>query len=171
MVQAVEILPNGRQGPVYRSNLGNTMAAYGWATELSLLCTEISCALSCVFRAMTVLSEDSRVISDVFVKLSLKKTHCGRKKSIMGACECAERSSPLWVCIPQKSIAIARDFWNANSFGWTPFHTGFSIFWSHHQNGSSGAGWWPRLPGTYQGLSVKLQYLQCVSNRLTSGLH
>ena len=26
--------------------------------------------------------------------------------------------------IPQKSLAIARDFWNTNSLGWTPFHRG-----------------------------------------------
>ena len=43
-------------------------------------------------------------------------------KSIMGAR--AERSSPSWVYIPQKLLAITRDFWNANPFGWTPFHTG-----------------------------------------------
>ena len=51
-------------------------------------------------------------------------------ESIMGAR--AERSSLSWVCIPQKSLAIARDFWNTNSFGWTPFrpgtHDGLSIW-------------------------------------------
>ena len=30
--------------------------------------------------------------------------------------KCCER-----VCIPQKSLAIARDFWHTNSFGWMPF--------------------------------------------------
>ena len=43
-------------------------------------------------------------------------------ESIMGAH--TERSSPSWVCIPQKSLAIARDFWNTNSLRWTSFHTG-----------------------------------------------
>ena len=43
-------------------------------------------------------------------------------ESIMGAR--AERSSPSWACIPQKSLAIARDFWNTKSLGWTPFHRG-----------------------------------------------
>ena len=35
-----------------------------------------------------------------------------------------ERNSLSWVCIPQKSLAITRDFWNTNSLGWTPFHMG-----------------------------------------------
>ena len=43
-------------------------------------------------------------------------------ESIMGAH--AEQSSPLCVCIPQKSLTVARDFWNTNSLGWTPFHMG-----------------------------------------------
>ena len=53
--------------------------------------------------------------------------HC---ESIMGAR--AVRSSLSWACIPQKSLAIAHDFWNTNSRGWTPFrtvaHDGFSIY-------------------------------------------
>ena len=28
------------------------------------------------------------------------------------------------VCIPQKSFAIARNFWNIHSLGWTPFRIG-----------------------------------------------
>ena len=36
----------------------------------------------------------------------------------------AERSLPSWVCIPHKSLAIARNFWNTNSLGWTPFYMG-----------------------------------------------
>ena len=32
--------------------------------------------------------------------------------------------SPSWVCFPQKSLAIACDFLNTNSLGWTPFHMG-----------------------------------------------
>ena len=32
----------------------------------------------------------------------------------------AELSSPLWVCIPQKSLTSTRDFWNTNSLRWTP---------------------------------------------------
>ena len=43
-------------------------------------------------------------------------------ESIMGAR--TERSSPSWICIPQKSLVIARDFWNTKSLGWTPFGTG-----------------------------------------------
>ena len=43
-------------------------------------------------------------------------------ESIMGAR--VERSSPSWVCIPQKLLAIAHDFWNTNSWGWTLFRTG-----------------------------------------------
>ena len=43
----------------------------------------------------------------------------------------AERNSPSWVCIPQKSLTITCDFWNINSLGWTLFcagaHDGFSI--------------------------------------------
>ena len=40
-------------------------------------------------------------------------------ESIMGAR--VEWNSQLWVCVPQKSLVIARDFWNTNSLGWTPF--------------------------------------------------
>ena len=43
-------------------------------------------------------------------------------ESIMGTH--AEQSSPLWVYIPQKSLVITCDFWNTNSFGWSPFGTG-----------------------------------------------
>ena len=64
------------------------------------------------------------------------KKHCGRNK--------LDHSSPSWVCIPQKSLAIARDFWNTNSLGWTPFRTGahgaFSIYLVHrisYRRGSS----------------------------------
>ena len=39
-----------------------------------------------------------------------------------------ERSSPSWVCIPQKSLAIARDFWNTNSRGWTPLRTATMMY-------------------------------------------
>ena len=48
-------------------------------------------------------------------------------ESIKGAH--AERSSPSWICIPQKLIANARDFRNTNSLKWTPFRTddGFSM--------------------------------------------
>ena len=46
-----------------------------------------------------------------------------------------ELSSPSWVCILQKSLAVACDFWNTNSLRWTPFrtdaHDGFSISPSH----------------------------------------
>ena len=40
---------------------------------------------------------------------------------------------PSWICIPQKSLAVARDFWNTNSLKWIPFrtgaHDGVSISW------------------------------------------
>ena len=35
-----------------------------------------------------------------------------------------EIESHHWANIPQKSLTITRDFWNTNSLGWTPFHTG-----------------------------------------------
>ena len=58
-----------------------------------------------------------------------KKDIVEELKSIMGAR--VERSSLSWVCISQKSLAIARDFWNTNSLGWAPFrkgtHDGFSM--------------------------------------------
>ena len=44
----------------------------------------------------------------------------------------AEWSSPSSVCIPQKSLAITRDFWNRNSLGLTTFcmgtRDGFSMY-------------------------------------------
>ena len=54
-------------------------------------------------------------------RLSQEK-HCGEIESIMG--NHVEPSSPLWVCILQKSLAITRDFWNANSPRWTLLCTG-----------------------------------------------
>ena len=51
-----------------------------------------------------------------------KEKHCGRNGIHHGR-PCGT-GSPLWVWIPQKSFAIARDFWNTNSPGWTPFRTG-----------------------------------------------
>ena len=53
---------------------------------------------------------------------------------IMGAR--VEQSSSSWVCIPQKSLAITRDFWNTNSLRWTPFqpgtHDGFFMSCNQH---------------------------------------
>ena len=78
-----------------------------------------------------MISEDLGVISEVFVKLSQKKNIVEEIESIIGLC--VEQSSPLWVCIPQKSLAITCDIWNTNSLGWTPFrtgaHDGFFISW------------------------------------------
>ena len=91
---------------------------------LSLL--PISSTLSCDFQPLTTISDDLRVISDVFVKLSQEKNIVKEIESMMGAC--VERSSLEWVCIPQKSLAIACDFWNTNSFEWTPFRTGAHYF-------------------------------------------
>ena len=51
-----------------------------------------------------------------------RKKHCGEIESIMGAC--VEWCSPSWVCMPQKSLTIVRDFRDTNSLGWTPFHVG-----------------------------------------------
>ena len=83
----------------------------------------ISSTLNCDFWPLTVISDDLRVMSDVFVKLSqVKKSIVEEIELIMGAC--VEQSSPSWVCIPQKSLAIARDSWNTNSLGWIPFHMG-----------------------------------------------
>ena len=81
-----------------------------------------SSTLSCDFRPLTMISDDLRLTSDVFVKLSLEKNIVEEIELIMGAH--ADRSSPSWVCIQQKSLPIARDFWNTNSLGWTPFHMG-----------------------------------------------
>ena len=62
--------------------------------------------------------------------LSQEKNFVEEIESIMGAR--AERSSPSLICIPQKSLAITRDFWNTDPLGWTRFgtgaHDGFSIF-------------------------------------------
>ena len=55
-----------------------------------------------------MISDELRVISDVFVKLSQEKNNVEELESIMGSR--AEWSSPSWVCIPQKSRAIARNF-------------------------------------------------------------
>ena len=56
----------------------------------------------------------------------LKKL-CGRNRIDHG-CR-AGRILPSWVCIPQKSLTIARDFWNTNSgeLRSTGTHDGFSI--------------------------------------------
>ena len=64
---------------------------------------------------------DLRMVSDVFVKLSQEKNIVEEIDSIPGSR--AERGSPSWVCISQKSLAITRDLWNTNSLGWTPFRT------------------------------------------------
>ena len=69
-----------------------------------------------------MISDDLREISDVFVKLSQEKNTVEEIESIMNTC--AEQSSSSWVCILEKSLAIAHDFWNTNSWGWTPFRTG-----------------------------------------------
>ena len=57
-----------------------------------------------------------------FCEVSTGKNIVGKIESIMGAG--AKQSSPSWVCFPQKSLAIARDFWNTNSLRWTPFRMG-----------------------------------------------
>ena len=66
-----------------------------------------------------------------FWKVITGKNTVKEVESIMGFH--TKLSSPSWVCIPQKSFTIARDFWNTNSFGWTQFrmgaHDGFSIFY------------------------------------------
>ena len=58
-----------------------------------------------------------------------RKKHHGRKRIDHGR-QCGMEFT-LWVCIPQKSLAIARDFWNTNSLGRTPLrtiaHDGLSI--------------------------------------------
>ena len=83
----------------------------------------ISSTLICDFRPLAVMSHDLRVISDVFCEVITRKKNIVEEiESIRGAH--AEGSSPSWVCIPQKSLAIARDFWNTNSLGWTSFRTG-----------------------------------------------
>ena len=93
---------------------------------------ETSSTPCCDFWPLTVISDDLSMISDVFVKLSQKKNIVEKIESIKGAP--VERSSPSWVCIPQKSLAVTHDFWNTNSLGLTPFrtgaHDGFSIVWS-----------------------------------------
>ena len=82
-----------------------------------------SSTLSNDFQPLTVISDDLRVISDVFVTLSQEKYIVEEIELIMGI-----RAEPSWVCIPQKSLAIAHDFWNENSLGWTLFRTGDGFF-------------------------------------------
>ena len=69
-----------------------------------------------------MIADDLRVISDVFVKLSKENNIVEEIESIM--LTDADQSSHWWVCIPQKSLAVARVFWNINSLEWTPFRTG-----------------------------------------------
>ena len=96
---------------------GQQMKGTNLTSCAALLNSAISAALCSDFWPLTVISNDLRVISDM-----------EKIESIMGAH--VQRSLPEWVCIPQKSLAIAPDFWNINSFGWTPFrsgtHDGFS---------------------------------------------
>ena len=92
----------------------------GMATTRTCTMYSFSSTFSYDFWPLTVTPDDLGVISDDFFwscHIIVEEI-----KSIMGAR--AERSSPSWVCIPQKLLAITRDFWNANPFGWTPFHTG-----------------------------------------------
>ena len=71
-----------------------------------------------------------------FWKVITGKNTVEEVESIMGFH--TKLSSPSWVCIPQKSITIARDFWNTNSLGWTQIcmgaHDGFSIFYISRAN-------------------------------------
>ena len=81
-----------------------------------------------------VISDDLRVNFDDFVNSSQAKNIMEETESIIGTH--AEQNSPLWVCIPQKSLTIARDFWNTNSRGWTPLHTGSHDEFFIYHNGT-----------------------------------
>ena len=63
-----------------------------------------------------MICDDLSMISDVFTGENIVE----ELESIMSGP--AEQSSPSWVCIPQKSLPTACDFWNTNSVGWTLFH-------------------------------------------------
>ena len=67
----------------------------------------ISSTLSCDFRPLTMISNDLRVISDVFVKLSQGKNIVEEIELIMGTH--GEQTSPL---VSLYSTEIPRDFWN-----------------------------------------------------------
>ena len=78
--------------------------------------------ICCHYWQLILVSDDLRVISNVFGTLSQETNILEEIEQIMGTH--AERSSPSWVCIPQKSWVIARDFWNTNLWGWILFCTG-----------------------------------------------
>ena len=78
--------------------------------------TNFSSTPNCDFQPLTTIGYDLSMISDVFTgKIIVEEI-----ESIMSVR--TEQSSPSWVCIPQKSLPTARDFWNTNSGGWTLFH-------------------------------------------------
>ena len=87
---------------------------------------EVNIGISSTLRAMI-----SGLWPWFVMKLSQEKDSLEEIESFTSAR--VERNSPEWVCIPQKSLAIARDFWNTNSLGWIPFrmgvHDGFSMYW------------------------------------------
>ena len=105
-------------------------------------------AHACVFLISSTLSCDFWCFCEVITGKNIVK----EIESIMGAR--AEQSSPWWVSIPQKSFAIAHDFWNTNSLGWTLFHTGnfdgFSVAiiteFGCHWTVDTGTGWSFQLP-------------------------
>ena len=114
-------LPMG-QKLINQINLtGTILVQTSWNTSLWNHWMDFSSMLSCDFRPLTIISDYLRSISDVFVKLSPKKNIVEEIESIMGAC--VERSSPLWVCIPQKSHlkkAVSQEWegWYINMERW-----------------------------------------------------
>ena len=58
----------------------------------------------------------------IFCEVITRKNIVEEIESFRGAR--AEWSSPSWVCVPQKSLDVACDFWNTNSFWRTPFDRG-----------------------------------------------
>ena len=74
-----------------------------------------SSTFQCDFRSVTVISDDLRVRSNVFEVISGKNI-VEEMESIMSSRK--EPSSPSWVCIPQKSLAIARAVFRDSIMTW-----------------------------------------------------
>ena len=110
---------------------------HSWDSKLEdpagiLMWTGVSTTLCSDFQPLTVISDELRVVSDVFVKLSQMKNIVEEIKSIVGAH--AEQSLPSWVCVFYRnhslSILISGIQAHKDELR-TGAHDGFSFYCSH----------------------------------------